>query len=320
MKRLVLPFLTLITFGAISITANSAALCASGDENTVSIGYLGVGALDIHYKGQRILTDPFYSPQSLWDIISFTPYVSSKQHIEKALGNAQQDVSAILIGHGHYDHAADLPALQEYLKQDAQILVSQSTAFLLSPTLSHLNFTHFNSENFNQWQWIADGFIRVKAIPSEHAPQALGINLFPAIHQHPVDEAPKYVWDWSQGTNLTWLMDFMAAPKGTEVVKRIFIQTSASRYPVGVPEISDGIEVDQVYLAAASFDHVENYPTGLIQQLKPQQIIFIHWENFFKPWFEAPQALSLIDFEKLMSQQVLANHANATIGQPNNCY
>lgn len=295
--------------------------CSKPNTNeTVSIRYLGVGALDIHYQDQRVLTDPFYSPQSLWRIISFSAYESSKQAIEKALGKTKQDVSAILIGHGHYDHAADVPAITDYFKDTTQILGSKSTEFLLAPNHLKQQFISFKQDTFNKWVWIAGGWIRVKAMASEHAPQALGINLFPAIHDHELEEAPKYVWDWSQGTNITWLMDFVKTPQSNEVLKRIFIQTSASAFPVGAPDVSDSIPVDQLYLAAASFDHVENYPTGLIKYLNPKEVIFIHWENFFKPWLDDPKALSLINFDKLMSQKVLAGHLNSVIGQPNTCY
>lgn len=291
------------------------------DTNTPIIRYLGVGALDIHYQGQRLLTDPFYSPQSLWDIVSFTPYTPNQTHIKAALGNANNSVNTVLIGHGHYDHAADVPAITHYLTTDAQIISSESTQFLLASKMDSSHLQGLTENDFGQWRSIANGWMRVMATPSEHAPQALGINLFPHIHQHDLEDAPKYVWQWSQGTNLNWIVDFLAYKNSAQVAQRIFIQTSASAFPIGVPELKDGIKIDKVFLAAASFDHVENYPTGLIKQLTPAEIIFIHWENFFKPWFEQPEALSLIDFDTLMSNKTLAGRANnALIGQPGFCY
>ena len=187
-----------------------------------------------------------------------------------------------------------------------------------------MNFYTLNgltNEDFNQWHTIADGWVRVMPLASEHAPQALGINLFPQVHQHEPETPPKYVWHWTQGTNINWVMDFLTQPNSNKVKQRIFLQTSASAFPVGVPDIKDGTNIDKVFLAAASFNHVEDYPTGLIKQLQPKQIIFIHWENFFIPWFEQPEALSLIDFDVLMSNKTLANRASdALIGQPGFCY
>ena len=291
------------------------------DATKPAIRYLGVGALDIHYQGTRLLTDPFYSPQSLWDIASFTPYTPNHSQIKTVLGSANQSVNAVLIGHGHYDHAADAPAIKEYLTDNAQIISSKSTQFLLASKMQSNRLKGLNKEEFGQWLTIANGWVRIMATPSEHAPQALGINLFPHNHDHALEDSPKYVWHWTQGTNINWLVDFLAAPNSEAVVERIFIQTSASAFPVGIPDIQDGININKVFLAAASFDHVDDYPTGLIKQLDPKKIIFIHWENFFKPWFNQPDALSLIDFDKLMSNSTLANRAkDALIGQPGFCY
>jgi L-ascorbate metabolism protein UlaG (beta-lactamase superfamily) len=311
----------LILFISLFLSLPVFAYNCTTDKKIPAIRYLGVGALDIHYQGKRLLTDPFYSPQSFWDIASFTPYTSNKIHITTALGDANNTVNTVLIGHGHYDHAADVPAITGYLANDAQILSSQSTQFLLASKMDASHITGLTKNDFGQWRSVAEGWIRVMATPSEHAPQALGINLFPHNHEHEVEDAPKYVWQWSQGTNINWIVDFLTAKNGKKVTQRIFVQTSASAFPIGVPDLKDGIKVDKVFLAAASFDHVDNYPTGLIKQLKPSEIIFIHWENFFKPWFEQPQALSLIDFDTLMSNKTLAGRANdALIGQPGFCY
>jgi L-ascorbate metabolism protein UlaG (beta-lactamase superfamily) len=316
----ILALVSLLLLTVFLLAQPQAYNCPS-DSNIPAIRYLGVGALDIRYQGQRILTDPFYSPQTLWDIASFTPYTPHHSQIKKVLGTPNQSVNTVLIGHGHYDHAADVPAITGYLTPDAQIISSKSTQFLLASKMQPSPLKGLNNEDFGKWITIANGWIRIMATPSEHAPQALGINLFPHNHDHALEDSPKYVWHWTQGTNINWLVDFLAAPNSKTVVERIFLQTSASAFPIGVPDIQDSIEVKKVFLAAASFDHVDNYPTGLIEKLEPNNIIFIHWENFFKSWFEQPDALSLIDFDKLMSNNTLANRASdALIGQPGFCY
>lgn len=322
-SRLILKHIPIVVSLVINLifAAQTQAYNCPSDASKPAIRYLGVGALDIHYQGQRLLTDPFYSPQTLWEIASFTPYTPNPSQIETVLGTANQSVNAVLIGHGHYDHAADVPAIKDYLTPDAQIISSKSTQFLLASKMQPNPLKGLNNQDFGKWITVANGWVRIMATPSEHAPQALGINLFPHNHDHTLEDSPKYVWQWTQGTNINWLVDFLAAPNSKTVVERIFVQTSASAFPIGIPDIKDGIEVGKVFLAAASFDHVSNYPTGLIKKLNPNQIIFIHWENFFKPWFEQPDALSLIDFDTLMSNSTLANRTkDALIGQPGFCY
>lgn len=319
MKKLSI-LLSLLLLNLLFVAQSQAYNC-SNDVTKPAIRYLGVAALDIHYQGQRLLTDPFYSPQTLWDIASLTPYTPAPSQIKKVLGSANQSVNTILIGHGHYDHAADTPAIADYLTDNAEIISSKSTEFLLANKVDSKQLKGLLVGDFGKWITIANGWMRVMGIPSEHAPQALGINLFPHNHDHELAEAPKYIWQWTQGTNINWVIDFLKTKDSSNVIQRIFVQTSASTYPIGVPDLKDDIVFNKVFLAAASFDHVENYPTGLINQLKPNQIIFIHWENFFKSWFEQPEALSLIDFDQLMSEKSLANKAqNALIGQPGFCY
>jgi len=267
---------------------------------TPCIRYLGVGALDIRYQGERILTDPFYTPFSIWDIITLTPYKSNHEAIRTALGDYEKDVSAVLVGHGHYDHLADLPTIKTYLKDDALIIASPTSINMISSAFNMKHLMPIASEQVNQWLWIADGWIRIKPQYSEHAPQFASINLFPEEIHDAKAVLPEYIWQWKQGKNLTFLMDFLEAPfEPAKVKHRLFLQTSASSFPIGYQAIEDDIAVDSVWIAAASFHNVENYPAGLLTGYKPKQVHLMHWENFFKPWWDEPKALSLLDQEAL---------------------
>lgn len=294
-------------------------LVCEESKNTPSIRYLGVAAFDIQYQNQRILTDPFYSPHSYWDLLY--PYESDQAQIKKVLGQTNSDVNTVFIGHGHYDHAADLPALNDYFSKDISIYTSKSSQLLLETLMDSKTLKGMTESDYGKWQFAANGWIRFQAYASEHAPQAFGINLFPKVHKKKVSSPPKYIWDWTQGTNINWLIDFLETPNSQSVIQRIFIQTSASEFPAGLPEINDSIAIDKAFLAAASFDNVDNYPTGIITTLNPESIYFIHWENFFKPWFDAPDSLSQINFELLFDAKTLANRGeDAFLAQPNHCY
>jgi len=300
--------------------------CAANNK----VRYLGVGTLDIHYKGFRILTDPYFTPFSMWDIATFKPYETDMQALAYALGKPNPRINAVLIGHGHYDHAGDAPALVEYLDKDATFFASKTSNNLISaklkksaPSLSFMSME--DNKNRDKWHYIADGWIRVKAMASEHAPQIWNINLFSGEVDNQAPLPPKKVWQWKQGINYTWMMDFLSGQNSDDVYKRIFIQTSASNYPVGVIESSE--KVDYTFLAAASFDNVDDYPSGLLRQYQPSNAVFIHWENFFKPWLSNngkhvdPIALSLIDFDEL---EAIAREASPRseyiVAKPRSCF
>lgn len=289
------------------------------DNQPLSIRYLGVGALDIHYKNHRILTDPFYSPQTLWNIISFDKYRPSPDAIKKALGPYQKNVDAVLVGHGHYDHIADLPAIKNFLKEDSKILGNQTSINMISPSYEKKNLLAITENNISDWHYIAGGWVRVKTEFSEHAPQVFNYNFFHSQVENARSKLPRYIWSWKQGRNLTYTIDFLSNKNTQSIYKRIFLQTSASSFPSGFQPIKDKKEVDIMFVAAASFDNVDDYPSGLLSQYKPRETFLIHWENFFNPWLEDASALSTIDFDKLIKASNKAHTGAITVPTPKDC-
>lgn len=318
MKTRLSVFSTLIACMSLFAPAAQAMKCMD-DQHPLSIRYLGVGALDIHYKDQRLLTDPFYSPQTLWKIVSIDKYRPNPAAITKALGPYDRNVDTVLVGHGHYDHIADLPAIKNYLKEDAVIVSSVTSSNMIAPSYEKKNRLEITSDNANQWLHVANGWIRVKAEVSEHAPQVFNYNFASDTVDEPRAKLPRYIWSWKQGKNLSYIVDFLSEANSDKVYKRIFLQTSASNFPVGYQTVTDDIPVDSVFVAAASFDNVDDYPSGLLKSYKPKETFLIHWENFFKPWFSEPSALSTIDFNELINLSQKAHSGAVTVPNPQDC-
>jgi len=295
------------------------ALSCSDNPDQVGIRYLGVAALDIHYKNQRVLTDPFYTPFSMWDIATLSKYKSDANAIDEAIGPFQQNVNAVLIGHGHYDHLADLPAIKNYLTPDSLVVGSETSINMVAPSFDIDQLLPITNNNTDVWFYIADGWIRIKAEASEHAPQIWNINLFPGNQTAAQATLPQYIWNWKQGLNLTFLIDFLESPHSENVFKRMYFQSSASSYPIGHQPIQDDIPVDVAWLAGASFDHVDDYPDGILKNYQPKHTLFIHWENFFKPWLKDPTPLMLINIDKLMGVAADAHDGLIEMAQPNEC-
>mgnify|MGYP002700136257 CR=1 FL=1 len=318
MKNWLTIILTTTLIAGVSYPA--ASMQCMDDIHPLSIRYLGVGALDIHYKEQRILTDPFYSPQTLWNIVTLDKYRPNPKAIKDALGPYQKNVDAVLVGHGHYDHLADLPAIKNFLKDDAVIVSSISSSNMIAPVYKKENRLAIQKKTTNQWHHIANGWVRVKAELSEHAPQVFNYNFASSTVDQPRSKLPRYIWSWKQGKNLSFMVDFLSEAHSNKVYKRIFIQTSASNFPMGYQPVSDGIQVDSIFVAAASFDNVDNYPTGLLKKYQPKETFLIHWENFFKPWFQDPSPMGTINFNELMNQSKEAHSSGAiTVPNPKDC-
>jgi L-ascorbate metabolism protein UlaG (beta-lactamase superfamily) len=142
----------LIIFGTL-LSANTHSMLCMESNLPISIRYLGVGALDINFKHQRLLTDPFYSPQSIWNIVSIDKYRPNSNAIKSALGTYKKNVGGVLVGHGHYDHLADLPAIKNYLTDDAIIVGSTSATNMIAPTFCPFQ----NTMNINGITWQTAG-------------------------------------------------------------------------------------------------------------------------------------------------------------------
>jgi hypothetical protein len=84
------------------------------------------------------------------------------------------------------------------------------------------------------------------------------------------------------GTSYAFLVDWF---NGSDTV-RLYIQTSASRPPNGLPppEELKKKKVDLVILCYASTPNVRKYPEYLMDALKEKdypKIVMVHWEDFF---------------------------------------
>jgi hypothetical protein len=303
----------------ISVSSYTFAMRCMDETQVISIKYLGVGALDIRYQQQRVLTDPFYSVQPLWDILTFKKYHSNRNTISKALGPYEKNVNNVLVGHGHYDHLADLPAIKNYLTSDTKIIGSTTMANMVAPVYGPKNILVIDKGNENEWHYIANGWIRIKAKLSEHAPQFMNYNFAPDSVDRPRSKLPRYIWSWQQGNNLSYMIDFLREENSENVYKRMFLQTSASNFPIGYQVITDSTPVDVIFIAAASFNNVDDYPSGLLRSYKPEKTYFIHWENFFKPWLEKAEPLATIDFEKLLAKSKIAHNKKYILPNPMDC-
>ena len=263
----------------------------------------------IEQNGEAFFTDPFFSTQPIKKMVG---KVQTKkqyherwhEHIEKTIG--VKSVQTGLVSHSHYDHLMDLPVM--LTDHDFPNLKTvYGNAFL--PKM----LTHFRNEGvalqpltddevFNPCEenptdskhhWIPlTASSKFLAIQSHHAPHALG-KLFMSRPMKKKQE--KYFQEkltepyakignfkWTVGTSYAFLVDWF---NGSDTL-RLYIQTSASRPPNGLPPAEElkKKKVDLVILCYASTPNVRKYPEYLMDALKEKdypKIVMIHWEDFF---------------------------------------
>ncbi len=270
--------------------------------------YLGCGHMIIEQNGEAFFTDPFFSVQPIGKMAG---KVQTKkeyherwhQHIKKTIGF--ESVQTGLVSHSHYDHLMDLPVMltdhdfpnlktvygNAYLPK--MLTSFQNEGVTLQPLHDDEVFNPCTEPSDSKHQWMPlTSNSKFLPIQTHHAPHAAG-KLFMSRAMKAKQE--KYFreklkdpyakignFKWTVGTSYAFLVDWF---NGSDTV-RLYIQTSASRSPNGLPPVAElkKKKVDLVILCYASTPNVRKYPQYLMEALKKDgypKILMVHWEDFF---------------------------------------
>ncbi|MBN2623981.1 MAG: MBL fold metallo-hydrolase [Acidimicrobiales bacterium] len=76
----------------------------------LEIEWLGTAGYHLRYQGASLVVDPYFTRASLGDVARRRPLVADPTMVDRMLG-ADADVVAVAVGHTHFDHAVDVPAV-----------------------------------------------------------------------------------------------------------------------------------------------------------------------------------------------------------------
>ena len=256
-----------------------------------AIRYLGAGGLYIEWQGSALLMAPFFSNPGLFRV-QLGRLSSNAESIRRGLeGMDLSRVRAIAVGHSHYDHLADLPAVAETYAPAARIYVNQTGFNALAP-LRPLTGRVISLEGpeGEDWIWLRDIDenplpIRFHKVKSGHAPQ------LPHFHFAAKEIEQPWTRDWSlkrprhlqAGKTHAFVIDLMS-PDLQEVRFRMYYQDSANPEGKGFPTF-EGVGdhgFDLAVLCMASYQFVKKHPESIVGCLQPRHVLVTHYENFFR--------------------------------------
>jgi L-ascorbate metabolism protein UlaG (beta-lactamase superfamily) len=288
-----------MTYGLLLAIAVTLSACSSVPGNTfsdlpkppatpyVELHYLGNGGWVIQRGADKIATAPFVSnPNGLMLWFPGGP----NEELIKRLVPPMHDVPMILVGHGHYDHAMDLPSVHKEKAPNADIYGSTTVVNTLAPVralagkLKEIKESEAASgDQPGRWLPSETSTVRFMPLRSTHAPHIGRWKILPSSN---VDEArtklPCCPAQWHEGQVFAFIIDFL--DKSGAVEFRVYYQDSASSPGTGIAPVFPADQkaaVDVAILTVASFNNVDRNPEHVLTNLEPRHVIGGHWEDFF---------------------------------------
>ncbi|OUS00242.1 hypothetical protein A9Q81_10755 [Gammaproteobacteria bacterium 42_54_T18] len=295
------------------------------NHNQLYVQFTGAGGVYLATQHVALMADPFFSNPRLGDLILLNDLQPDEAVIEQWLPPTE-NVAGVIVGHGHYDHLMDVPVILPRLPAAAKVFASKTSNHMLAASIPEARRVDLNSSMASATQrgeWVqVNSSLRILPIESEHSPHFAGIVVANAVLAEDSSSLLGDALDWQSGTTLSYVIDFLASGdakdgsveknevENVSVKYRVFFQSSSSGYPIGAPPkwlSDDGVPIDLAILCMANFDSVDNYPGGILNQLKPKNILLTHWESFWEPYIpNNATALPGLDIAKFIAQVKLS--------------
>jgi hypothetical protein len=302
--------------GVVTQARDFTATLSDNAHSEANATYLGCGGLLLQKNGKAILIDPFFSNQKTGRIgrsvflgrrgkalirPDKTMVEAGLQTIERNLRGGT--VHAILSAHSHYDHLMDIPFVYEYLKREPRLLLTKSGYNIIHRTVDSADvslsemFSADHTRSADPFEIeLSNGKIQIYPIRSAHNPHFKNIKFFAGEQSRRVDEfssadSRTKANLWLEGNTFSFLIDFLNEDDAIEF--RAFIQSSSCNAPAGLPpsDLLARHPVDVAFLGVVSYQFSPGYPCEILSAISPRQIVWIHWEDFFRRYDRDPKTV-----------------------------
>ena len=300
-------------------------------ETTLQFQFYGTAGGMLSLGDEGLLMDPFVSNPSILKLI-FGKKLTSNDKLIKATFTNLDIVKGIIIGHGHYDHLMDVPAVMGLcgMSDKVKVYADQVSAYQLNNFESTKGKIEVVDGNIDKpydkgaWYSLPGGNIKIYPVRSGHAPNVWRFRVPFGTRNEPMrdNDVPRTFCDWKAGAFLNYAV--VITHPVSKVSYRIYIQSSASDCSIGSPPkgmMEDIGGFNLLILSAASFDKVDQYPSQLLARTKPHDVILVHWHDFFdqnEDIEREPKAAPGLNLDKLLSEiRSVDSSINVSIPTPN---
>jgi len=253
-----------------------------GRSSDLVIRYLGVGGLYIEWHGVSLLTAPLFTRYGPLQV-AFGEIEWDDDAIRRGLeGLPLETTRAVLVGHSHYDHLADVPPILIDHAPLASLYVNRTGARMLAAFPELSGRIVVLEAHGDPWMWLADREgarlpIRARTLPYDHAPHWLGMHFAKGeIEESWDDWSGRKLRAMKEGKTFAFVVDSMS--NDGAVLYRIYYQDAS-----GLPaELPGDRPVDLAVLTIAAHQSVAGYPETLIRETRARHVLVIHYEDFLR--------------------------------------
>lgn len=274
-----------------------------GLSGEIAFTYLGAGGWAIEAGGEMLLTAPLFSNPGWIRILRDGVLEANEERIAEVADRFGLDRAvAILVGHAHYDHAMDLPALVRNHATSATVYGSRTLRYQLLPfdgvAPEHVVAVESRAGTHARVGTWTDVGARFRFMPLEsgHTPQTSTIHKWQGHRDEPMDHEPRTANDWLEGQVFSFLVEVLDA-RG-EAVARIYYQDSATKTPLGMPhpDLLDPDLPTVAILTAPGHKYEPGFPGKTLKYLEPDYVLVGHWEEFVTDWDWPERPMPTTDF------------------------
>ncbi len=243
----------------------------------------------LEHGGTRIAFDPFVTRPSLFDVL-FRRVRPNRDLVAATFSG----LDAVFVGHTHYDHAMDLPAVLAASPR-ARIHGSRTTV----ETLRRLGLPAASLVEVRDGSRHPIGRFVVEAIASEHG--KVPVARFVDRLDLPPDGVPRTPFRWPRGEVFAW--------RASIAGRTFHVQGSA-----GVRDLPLERQppVDVLIACLAARRGTPRYLERLAERLRPRVVVPCHHDDLFRPIEEAPRPVPGLAWDGFLADAAALRHTHGT--------
>jgi len=258
----------------------------------LEVEWLGVSGYRISFEGQTLFVDPYLSRVPFSDLLRRRPTLPDPAALDRFV-RAPGEVVAVLVGHTHFDHAVDAPAIARRFGCKAY----GSDSLL---TLMGLHGLAERTVEVTPYRTYELGPFEVSFTPSVHSKLLLGLAVpydGDLTCEH-LDALSPAAYRCGQ----VWGISIEVAGL------RFYHQGSANLIDEAIRER----EVDVFMPGVAGRSFTDDYWRRILPRLDPKVVVPTHYDNFFRPLGQRLEFVSNVQLAAL-PEEIGAVSADARV-------